>query len=392
MHETLGDGYVVDGGKRVYADEDPGVRDATQFRHEEANSFQEEIANVIRSEGYSLNSPTETIAQMNQLNTAIDKKVNDGDAAEASARAAAISAEASTRAAADSSLQTSIGNIEVRETIVSTANWDHISGLQMSYLTGGGANNYKITIGRGGAVSDEVEPFFSDNPVWMKTRDSVVKTLNAVWGAIPSEGGRASAIALSTGWYHVFIIGRSESNGYPVCDTVDFGFDTSLTAANLKTDTGWGSRFMYRRIGSVYYNGSYIWKFKQHGDLFYFEPPYLDNSIPDLTATKALVQAHVPTGVNVRALISTRLAVSGGTYVIANYLNGDMDQLILDVSPNNPCPAVGGWDAIFTNFQVITDADGKFGMKVAALSGNPIYVNEFITIGYEDFRGKDVQS
>ncbi|MFA7135600.1 MAG: hypothetical protein WC125_07035 [Bacteroidales bacterium] len=85
MHETYGDGYIIVNGKRVYADEDPGVRDATQFRFNEANSFQEEIANVIRAEGITLNDHSEDISQMNQLNTAIDNKVSN----EASDRASA---------------------------------------------------------------------------------------------------------------------------------------------------------------------------------------------------------------------------------------------------------------------------------------------------------------
>lgn len=83
MHETLGDGYITDGGKRVFADEDLGSgRDATQVRHQEANSWQEEIANVIRSEGITLNDPSELISQMTQLNQAINAKV----AAEAALR------------------------------------------------------------------------------------------------------------------------------------------------------------------------------------------------------------------------------------------------------------------------------------------------------------------
>lgn len=78
MHRTLGDGYITDAGKRLFADEDLGSgRDATQLRHEEANAWQEEISSVIEAEGYTLNSPTELVSQMNQLNTAINKKVDD---------------------------------------------------------------------------------------------------------------------------------------------------------------------------------------------------------------------------------------------------------------------------------------------------------------------------
>ena len=92
MHETMGDGYITDGGKRVFADEDLGSgRDATQVRHQEANSWQEEIANVIRSQGITLNNSSELISQMTQLNQAIDSKV----AAEAALRAGGDSTQQS---------------------------------------------------------------------------------------------------------------------------------------------------------------------------------------------------------------------------------------------------------------------------------------------------------
>jgi hypothetical protein len=85
MHEINGDGYLSSGGHRYFADEDLPTRKATQVTHQWANAVQEEIANVVRAEGITLNSPTESYAQMNQLNTAIDAKVAD----EASARSAA---------------------------------------------------------------------------------------------------------------------------------------------------------------------------------------------------------------------------------------------------------------------------------------------------------------
>ena len=75
MHRTEGDGYIVDSGKKVFADENPPVRDATQLRHQEANAWQEEICNVIEAESIVLNLGSENISEMIQLNTAIDKKI-----------------------------------------------------------------------------------------------------------------------------------------------------------------------------------------------------------------------------------------------------------------------------------------------------------------------------
>lgn len=64
-----------DGTVAVYRDESLGSYDATQLRHQEMNAIQEEIANVIRGEGYSLQTDTETVAQMFQLETAINNKL-----------------------------------------------------------------------------------------------------------------------------------------------------------------------------------------------------------------------------------------------------------------------------------------------------------------------------
>lgn len=86
MHRTIGDSFGTSGGKNIFRQESPGSFDATQGTFDTMNALQEEIANVVTAEGFSLNSSAETIAQMIQLNTAIDKKVTD----EATARTAAI--------------------------------------------------------------------------------------------------------------------------------------------------------------------------------------------------------------------------------------------------------------------------------------------------------------
>lgn len=95
MHRTEGDGFIVDpiGGFNVYKDEDPPASDATQLRFQEANTFQEEIVNVILAAGLSLNSAGETVQQMTQLRDAINILIGN---------------EANLRAIADDSLQAQI--------------------------------------------------------------------------------------------------------------------------------------------------------------------------------------------------------------------------------------------------------------------------------------------
>jgi len=86
MHRTIGDSYGTISGKNIFRKEDSGGSyEATQFTYDSANAWQEEIANVIESEGLTLNSDSETVSEMIQLNNAINKKVNDkGDLLQAS--------------------------------------------------------------------------------------------------------------------------------------------------------------------------------------------------------------------------------------------------------------------------------------------------------------------
>jgi hypothetical protein len=75
MHRITGDGYIVDGGKHRFADEDLPTRNATQVTHQFMNAVQEEISAIIEAEGGTLHTDSETYAQMNQLKTAINAKV-----------------------------------------------------------------------------------------------------------------------------------------------------------------------------------------------------------------------------------------------------------------------------------------------------------------------------
>jgi hypothetical protein len=106
MHRTIGDSYGLDGSKRIFRQENSPSWLATQVTYDSMNALQEEVANVITAEGFALLTSAETIAQMVQLNTAINKKVSD----EATARNAAIVARTP-----NSDLRSTVGT-EVFET------------------------------------------------------------------------------------------------------------------------------------------------------------------------------------------------------------------------------------------------------------------------------------
>lgn len=101
----------------VYRDEQSGSHAATQLRHTELNAIQEEISNVILSAGISLHTDSETPAQMNQLELAVDTLVNNRVSDEALARANAIAVEANARAVADSNLQAVTSRVLLSGTI-----------------------------------------------------------------------------------------------------------------------------------------------------------------------------------------------------------------------------------------------------------------------------------
>lgn len=77
----------------------------------------------------------------------------------------------------------------------------------------------------------------------IKTTGTFVKRIDANWAEGTGNGGFPSGLALAASTaYYVFAIVKSD-------DSVDFGFDTSLTAANLLTDAS--AYTSYRRIGSI---------------------------------------------------------------------------------------------------------------------------------------------
>lgn len=86
------------------------------------------------------------------------------------------------------------------------------------------------------------------NTVPIRLGSLITKQIDTTWVAGNNAGGLASGVSLTNNtWYHVFVI-LDESTG-----TVDVGFDTSITAANLIADSGYDK---YRRIGSVLTDGS----------------------------------------------------------------------------------------------------------------------------------------
>ena len=127
----------------------------------------------------------------------------------------------------------------------------------------------------------------STNAERMALSSLMTKRIDAVWSAGTGNGGRASAVSLSNNtWYRVFLIENSSG-------TVDAGFDTSSTAANLLTDSSYS---FFRRIGYVLTNGSAnIISWVLGGDREYmWDVPVSDEAASSTTTTGASITVTAP--------------------------------------------------------------------------------------------------
>ena len=145
-----------------------------------------------------------------------------------------------------------------------------------------------------GAVADSTGKYILNVPT------EFTKQLDATWAAGDDAGGlndttfAALPIATDRTTIHVFLIGKIETDG---SITVDAGFDTSITAANLLADTAVvaAGYTLYRRIGSLLLDASDNWyTFTQIGPNFYIAPHQFSTSV--LTASFANYLTNCPTG------------------------------------------------------------------------------------------------
>jgi hypothetical protein len=256
--------------------------------------------------------------------------------------------------------------------------------LPRSYLSG-------LTLGRPSVRVASVaagECRSTDNELNMRLL-AQTKNLDASWVAGNGNGGRASNISLSSNtWYHVFAVDTSAG-------AIDAGFDTSLTAANLLSDTG-GSR--YRRIGSVLTDGSSnIINFVQYGDSFLYVTPQESVLDQALHTNGVLRTLHTPLGVITEALIiaaAARSAQNVNMYIsppaVTNGTPGDASGGAISGDPLTTfiiraggagSATAGGQTSVFTN------TSSQIRVRFDISSSSQGY--GILTRGYIDRRGRD---
>lgn len=149
------------------------------------------------------------------------------------------------------------------------------------------------------------------------------KRLDAVWMAGTGNGGRFSGVRAANTWYHLFIL-RNDTTG-----AIDFGFDTSVSAANRPS--GWAARLIWSVRTDA---SSNIIPYSQVGDNCIWLSPPVDlvsvASIP--SANGQLFAMSTPLGLSCLAQFS---AFSSGTsqfYYLSSPLSADLFVSTSDVA------------------------------------------------------------
>lgn len=146
-------------------------------------------------------------------------------------------------------------------------------------------SDHDIDISAGGILS-------SDETTSLVLSSALTKQIDATWAAGNNAGGLFSGTVANDTWYHVFLI-KKDSDG-----SIDAGFDTSVTAANIPA--GYTA---YRRIASILTDGSAnIVQFIQVDNRFIYDVPIIDVAQTSPGDTAVLATLSTPPGREVLAI------------------------------------------------------------------------------------------
>lgn len=236
----------------------------------------------------------------------------------------------------------------------------YIYGLNLSNDTD---TDHDINISAGMATD-------STNAQYLTLSSAMVKRFDASWASGTGNGGLSSSLTPANNtWYHVFLI--------LVGGSIDVGFDTSITAANLVSDH---SATAYRRIGSVMTDGSAnIRNFVHNGDEFYWDTPYLDHSATGST-TAASIVLSTPLGVKTKAFMNLT-ASSNAVYAYVSSLDNTDQAPSTTASPLFTTGSASGASPDGYG-EVWTNTSSQVRLRSSG-TGATIYIT---TLGYKDPR------
>ena len=207
--------------------------------------------------------------------------------------------------------------------------------------------------------------------VMLVNTSAMTKRIDADWTEGNNGGGRASAVTLASvgafGWFHMFIIGKTDG-------TVDFGFDSSLTAANLLADDATAYSY-YKWIGAVQLDPVLnIISYQQDGDYFSFGP--VAELIGSTTTSRSLTTISVPPGIAAIADVTVRCwSTTNDFYTVITCPDS------ADLAPGSTQAdiySIAGGDHSQVNLRVKTNTSRQIGRRSSVASKNiAIYTRAF---------------
>lgn len=249
----------------------------------------------------------------------------------------------------------------------------HLWGLTLSNNSTDATNDIDVTIGA--CASDDTD----DADRVLLNPGAMTKRLDATWAAGTNQGGRASSQSIANGTWHVFAI--------RVGGVDDYGFDTSITAANLIADH---AATHVRRIGSILRESAAIVGFVQDGDYFRRKASVLDVNTTNPGTSAVTATLSVPTGLSeLWALFNVSLAKS------ADYVFYASDLASTDVAPSSTAAPLGtsasiigaaGAITIAAHAPVRVNGSAQIRYRLSASDGSTIV--RIATYGWIDNRGR----
>lgn len=200
----------------------------------------------------------------------------------------------------------------------------------------------------------------------MKLTSGFTKQIDFTWAVGTDAGGLFSGSVAATTWYHVFLI-RKDSDG-----SLDAGFDTSVTAANIPA--GYTA---YRRIGSVLTDGvPAIIAFTQvENEFFWSDPPLdVDTTIGTSSTSHTL---STPSDVVTKARVIALQTNDSTTYVYIRSLNNNDEAPSITAAPlyTSDSGTSGGIMNLITNTS----------SQIASRANKAATDLKIATLGYMDY-------
>jgi hypothetical protein len=255
-------------------------------------------------------------------------------------------------------------------TVVNPLPRGHIAGLTLS--AAGSTATFGVAAGQA-VDSTNVRP--------LALASAYTKTTSA-WAVGSGNGALDTGSIANSTWYHVYIIGRSDTG------VEDILVSTSVSSPTMPTNYDYK-----RRIGSMKTDGSAQWvKFIQDGDLFQWAAPVADISATNPGTAAVTRTLTVPTGVNVIAKTQLQIVTASGGGAAYGYLS---DLATTDTAPagagitDTPVATTAG-NGVSTAAvpkDVRTNTSAQVRSRLSFSDANvTLYIN---TLGWLDARGRN---